>query len=79
MNEAQNALERLKAFLTNPPVLTSPEPNEPLLLYTAATNQVVSAVLVVEREELGHALKVQRPIYFISKVLTDCESRYTHI
>ena len=35
---------------------------EPLLLYIAATEQVVSAVLVVEREGEGHALKVQHPI-----------------
>ena len=31
---------------------------EPLLLYIVATMQVVSAALVVEREEEGHALKV---------------------
>ena len=31
---------------------------EPLLLYIVATMQVVSATLVVEREEEGHALKV---------------------
>jgi hypothetical protein len=31
---------------------------EPHLLYIAATSQVVSAALVVEREEEGHALKV---------------------
>ena len=78
-DEAQDALDKLKALLTNPPVLASPEPNEPLLLYVAATGQAVSAALVVEREEPGHALKVQRPVYFVSKVLTDCESRYSHV
>ena len=36
-----------------------------------ASNHVVSAALVVEREELGHHLKVQRPVYFIGEVLTD--------
>ena len=53
-----------------------PDPCLPLLLYLAATNHVVSAALVVEREELGHALKVQRPVYFVSEVLTDTKSRY---
>ena len=72
-DEAQDALDKLKALLTSPPVLASPEPNEPLLLYIAATGQVVSAALVVEQEEPGHALKVQRSVYFISKVLTECE------
>ena len=52
---------------------------EPLLLYIAATTQVVSAALVVEREEEGHALKVQRPVYFISKVLSNSKTRYSQI
>ena len=38
MDEAQEALDQLKTFLTNPRVLASPEPNEPLLLHVAATN-----------------------------------------
>ena len=73
--EAQVALDRLKALLSSPPVLVAPEPCEPLLLYLAATNHVVSAALVVEREEQGHALKVQRPVYFVSEVLTNTKSR----
>ena len=32
---------------------------------------MVSAALVVEREEPGHHLKVQRPVYFIGEVLTN--------
>jgi hypothetical protein len=35
---------------------------------------VVSAALVVEREEPGHVLKVQQPVYFISEVLTETKS-----
>ena len=41
-----------------------------------ATMQVVSAALVVEREEEGHALKVQRHAYFISEILSDSKTRY---
>ena len=55
------------------PVRVAPEQGEPLLLYTMANNHVVSAILVVKREELGHPLKVQRPVYFISEVLTDAK------
>ena len=43
-----------------------------------ATTQVVSA-LVVEREEEGHALKVQRPMYFISEVLSNSKNQYPQI
>nr|AAV31299.1 putative polyprotein [Oryza sativa Japonica Group]AAV32107.1 putative polyprotein [Oryza sativa Japonica Group] len=62
--EAQKAFEDFKKLLTTPPVLASPHPQEPLLLYVSATSQVVSTVLVVEREEEGHIQKVQRPVYF---------------
>ena len=55
---------------------TSAHRTGPLLLYLVATNYVVSAALVVEREEQGHALKVQRPVYFVSEVLTDTKLRY---
>ena len=41
-----------------------------------ASNHVVNAALVIEREELGHHLKVQRPIYFIGEVLTDPKVLY---
>ena len=66
-------------LLTKALVLVPPTDGESLLLYIAATTQVVSAALVVEREEEGHALKVQRPMYFISKVLSDSKIRYSQI
>src|SRR3990170_6385273 len=48
--EAEAALQYLKRYLSSPPILVAPKPQEKLLLYLAATNQVVSAALVVERE-----------------------------
>ena len=37
---------------------------------------VISATIVVERQEEGHALPVQRPVYFISEVLSETKSQY---
>jgi hypothetical protein len=73
--EAQDALDKLKASLTHAPILTPPQDGEPLYLYVAATTQVVSAMIVVERTEEGHALPVQRPVYYISEVLSDTKAR----
>jgi hypothetical protein len=50
-DEAQKAFEALKESLTMPPIMTPPIPNEMLLLYISATTNVVSTVLVAEREE----------------------------
>ena len=44
--EAEAALQDLKKYLSSTPILVAPKPQEPLLLYLAATNQVVSAALV---------------------------------
>jgi hypothetical protein len=53
-DEADQALEELKTFLTTPPIMVPPAPKETLLLYISASTQVVSVVLVAERPEAGH-------------------------
>jgi hypothetical protein len=50
--------------------------NEQLLLYLAATSHVVSTAIVVERQEDGHAYLVQRPVYFVSEVLSESKACY---
>ena len=51
--------------------MTVPQPDETLPIYIAATSRVVSTAIVVECEEAGHTYKVQRLVYFISKVLNE--------
>jgi hypothetical protein len=76
--EADTAFAQLKKVLSTPPVLVAPNEKEPLLLYIAATHQVVSTVLVIKRSEDGKAHGVQRPVYFLSEVLSPTKQRYPH-
>jgi hypothetical protein len=50
-DEADATLKDLKRVLSTAPVLAAPEDQEPMLLYMAATNRVVSIVIIVERKE----------------------------
>jgi hypothetical protein len=68
--EADQAFAHLKKVLSTPSMLVAPNEKQPLLLYIAATHQVVSMVLVVERSEEGKAHGVQRPVYFLNEVLS---------
>ena len=77
-DEAETAFAELKTLLSTQAMLAAPISKEPLLLYIAATGQVVSTVLTVEWEEEGKAYKVQRPMYYISEVLTPSKQRYPH-
>jgi hypothetical protein len=77
--EAQEALDKLKATLAHALILTLPQGDEPVYLYITATTQVVSTVIVVERTEEGQTLPVQRPVYYISEVLSKTKARYPQI
>jgi ribonuclease HI len=77
--EAEEALGNLKALLTSAPILVPSTVGEALLIYVAATTQVASAAIVVERREEGNALPVQRPVYFISEVLSKTKICYPQI
>ena len=59
--------------------MTAPRLDETLLIYIAATSRVVSTSIMVEREETGHAYKVQRLVYFISEVLNEPKTRYPQV
>jgi ribonuclease HI len=74
--EADQALSQLKEFLSKPPVLTAPLPNDELLLYIIATANVVSTAIVIERQEEGHGYPIERLVYFVSEVLLESKARY---
>jgi hypothetical protein len=76
LEEAQRALQDLKHHLQSPLILTAPLPGEDLLLYIAATTHVVSSAIIVERGKEGHVFSVQRPVYFVSEVLSESKVRY---
>ena len=59
--------------------MTAPRPDETLLIYIAATSRVVSTAIIVEREEAGHAYKVQHPVYFINEVLNEPKTHYPQV
>ena len=71
--DCREAFKELKSYLSSPHVLSRPMKGEELLIYLAASEQAVSAVLV--RVEEGE----QKPVFYVSKVLKDAEVRYLNI
>ena len=68
--ECEEPFMKLKEYLASPPVLCKPQAVTPLRLYFAITERAISAVLVQDQDQ------VQKPIYFVSKVLQGPEVRY---
>ncbi|XP_068497486.1 uncharacterized protein [Phaseolus vulgaris] len=68
--KCEEAFLKLKEYLVAPPVLCKTQLGMPLRLYFAVTEQAISSVLVQEQD------RVQKPIYFVSKVLQRPEVRY---
>src|SRR3954470_5218031 len=76
--EARTAFADLKKTLLTPSILAIPKEREKLYLYVAARSSVVSITLVVERAEEGKVQSIQRPIYYLSMLLTKSQQRYPH-
>jgi len=68
--ECQRAFEELKAYLSLPPLLSPSQLGEELFLYLAVSPTVVSAALIREED------RVQKPIYYASRVLCSAKERY---
>ena len=69
-DECQQVFEELKAYLSAPPLLSPSQPGEELFLYLAVSPTAVSAALIREEE------KVQKLVYYASRVLRGAEERY---
>ena len=70
----RNAFESIKRYLLNPPVLGVPMPGKPLVLYIAAQEQSLGALLAQKNEE-----EKEKALYYLSRKLTVVELRYSSI
>ncbi|KAL8116196.1 hypothetical protein AgCh_022623 [Apium graveolens] len=71
--ENQKAFEELKKYMAQAPLLAKPALNEVLFLYLAVSESALSAMLVKEE------LKIQKPVYYVSKILHGAELNYSTI
>ncbi|KAL6319224.1 hypothetical protein AAG906_013898 [Vitis piasezkii] len=71
-DSCQNAFEKIKHCLMQPPILSSPIPKEKLYMYLAVSEWAISAVLF-----RCPSPKEQKPIYYVSRALAEVETRYS--
>ena len=64
------AFQQLKEYLSQPPIMSSPEADEVLFAYIAVAPHAVSLVLI--RDDNG----IQLPVYYVSKSLHEVEVCY---
>ena len=68
--ECAVAFQQLKEYLSQPPIMSSPEVDEVLFAYLAIASYVISFVLI--RVDSG----IQRLVYYVGKLLYEAEVRY---
>lgn len=70
----QQALDGIKSYLLNPPVLAAPIPGKELILYTTALDESLGALLAQENEN-----GKENALYYLSRVLVGAEHAYSPI
>jgi hypothetical protein len=77
----QAAFDELKDYIQKMPMLSSPQPGQPLILYVSALHTAVSGALVQERETLkvNKKLSYQLPIYFVSEAFAGFKKYYSEM
>ncbi|KAG9454307.1 hypothetical protein H6P81_007211 [Aristolochia fimbriata] len=73
-DSCRNAFNNIKAYLTKPPVLVAPIVDKRLLLYIAAQEKSVGALLAQYDEN-----NKERSLYYLSRTLVDAELNYSPI
>jgi len=71
--EEQLALDEIKNYLANPPVLVSPQDGKPFRLYLSTDDAVIGSALMQEFEGK------ERVIYYLSRRVVDAQTRYSKI
>jgi len=69
----QLALDEIKKYLTNPPILVPPQHGKPFRLYLSTDDTVIGSALIQKFEGK------ERVIYYLSRRLVDAETRYSAI
>ena len=64
------AFQRLKEYLSRPPIMSSLEMDEVLFAYIVVAPHAVSLVLIQVDSD------IQKPVYYVSKSLHETEVRY---
>jgi len=71
--EQQLALDEIKNYLANPPILVPPQHGKQFRLYLFTDDAVIGSALIQEFEG------IERVIYYLSRRLVDAETRYSAV
>nr|XP_025678209.1 uncharacterized protein LOC112778055 [Arachis hypogaea] len=71
---APKSKKEVQSFLGKAPIMANVRPHEPLKLYIAVFESTIGCMLAQDDED-GH----ERAVYYLSRVLTDIETRYSPI
>ena len=75
--KCQAAFDELKRIFSQLPLLSFPGPNLPYVLYTDASTHSIGACLTQVFEESDQ--KIEQPIYYLSRKLSDTQTRWSTI
>ncbi|RVW31365.1 Retrovirus-related Pol polyprotein from transposon 17.6 [Vitis vinifera] len=73
-DEYGRAFNEVKHYLTQPPILSSPQSCEQFYMYLVMSNCAIGAVMFRHIRD-----KEQRLVYYVSKTMVDVETRYSKI